>query len=196
MAAVDKSLEIHVPVGVAFDQWTQFEQFPLFMEGVEQVERVGDTRFRWVTDYLGRVEEWEALIHYMEPDERITWRASGDTPNTGSVHFDDLGPDRCRLTLHIDYQPKSVPPGLSLDEIRESVSRRVGRDLRRFREFIESRQQTTGSWRARIRDAEVQDRSERQREFAAAEPNLPDEAEAARARNEELLGPTSGPQQP
>ena len=153
MASVEKSIEVNVPMRVAYDQWTQFESFPQFMEGVKEVVQLDDRRLRWRAEIGGKQKEWTADIIEQLPDERIAWRSTSGAQNDGVVTFESLGPDRTRIHLRIDYEPDDAAE--KIGDLAGVVSRRIEADLKRFRDFIESRGAPTGAWRGEIRAGEV-----------------------------------------
>jgi uncharacterized membrane protein len=148
MAKVEKSIDVEVPARMAYDQWTQFEEFPGFMEGVESVEQIDDTHLHWRAAIGGAVEEWEAEITEQIPDKRIAWHSVSGAANAGVVTFHRLADDRARIMLQLEYEPQTWSE--SLGDLLGFLSRRVEGDLERFKEFIESRRQPTGAWRGEI----------------------------------------------
>lgn len=148
--SVESSIEVNVPVHTAYNQWTQFEDFPHFMEGVEEVRQLDDQRLYWRAKIAGKTEEWYAVITEQVPDSRIAWRSTTGAPNSGIVTFSSAGAMNTRVTLRIGYQPEGLveTAGSALG----LVQRRVQGDLQRFKEFIESRGVETGAWRGEIRD--------------------------------------------
>jgi uncharacterized membrane protein len=149
MSMIEKSIEIDVPVKTAYNQWTQFEEFPKFMEGVEQVKQVNDKRLHWKANIAGKEEEWDAEITEQIQDQRIAWTSRGGAMNAGLVTFHSLSVAKSKLTLQMEY----VPSG-AIEEAGDAmglVTRRVEGDLKRFKEFIESRGQETGAWRGTIK---------------------------------------------
>jgi uncharacterized membrane protein len=153
MAYFEKSIEVDVPVRVAYDQWTQFESFPQFMEGVKAVEQLDDKRLGWRAEIAGKQKEWTAEITEQLPDERIAWRSTSGARSDGVVTFGPLGPDRTLITLRLEYEPEDAVE--KVGDLAGAVSRRVEGDLERFRDFIESRGTPTGAWRGEIRGGEV-----------------------------------------
>ena len=149
MATIEKSIEVEVPVRVAYNQWTQFEDFPKFMEGVQEVRQLDDKTVRWRAEIGGKEQEWDAEITEQVPDERIAWRARSGKPNAGVVTFHRIADGRTRVMLQLDYEPEGVVE--TLGDALGFVSRRVEGDLKRFKEFIESRGRETGAWRGEIR---------------------------------------------
>jgi len=148
MARIEKSIDVNVPVRVAYDQWTQFEDFPKFMEGVESVKQLDDKRLHWRAKIGGVVEEWDAEIAEQIPDKRIAWRSTSGAPNAGVVTFHRLSDDRTRIMLQLDYQPQTWSERLG--DLLGFMSRRVEGDLERFTSFIAGRQAPTGAWRGEI----------------------------------------------
>jgi uncharacterized membrane protein len=148
MAHVEKSIEVSVPVRTAYNQWTQFEEFPRFMEGVEEVRQLDDKRLHWRASLAGKTEEWDASIVEQTPDQVVAWRSTTGTENAGRVSFQPAGPDRTRVTVGIDYDPQGVVE--KAGDALGFVSRRVEGDLERFKQFIESRGQETGAWRGEV----------------------------------------------
>lgn len=149
MATIEKSIDVEVPVRTAYDQWTQLEEFPRFMEGVEKVEQIDATHLRWVANVGGKRKEWIARITEQIPDARIAWTSEGGAKNAGVVTFHKLAPNRTRVMLQIEYEPEDVVE--SVGDALGVVSRRVEGDLERFKEFIESRSRETGAWRGEVR---------------------------------------------
>jgi uncharacterized membrane protein len=153
MANVEKSIEVEAPVNVVYNQWTQFEEFPRFMEGVREVRQLDDKRLLWRADIGGKDVEWQAEIFDQVPDRRVAWRSTTGRPNGGSVTFEPLGANRTRVTVDLTYDPEGVSENLG--DALGFVSRRVNGDLERFKEFIESRGVETGAWRGEIHGSKV-----------------------------------------
>jgi len=145
---VEETVDLDVPVSVAYNQWTQFEEFPKFMEGVQEVRQLDNKRLYWHAEIGGKEKEWIAEIAEQKPDECIAWHSTSGVRNAGRVCFEPLTEDRTRLTLVLDYEPEGVVDAAG--DALGVVSRRVKRDLERFKEFIESRGVETGAWRGRI----------------------------------------------
>ncbi|MET7289462.1 SRPBCC family protein [Streptomyces sp. NPDC005573] len=149
MGTVRESVEVDVPVRTAYNQWTQFEEFPNFMEGVETVEQLDDTHNHWTTSMGGIRRDFDTEIVDQLADERITWRSiSGDTLQSGSVRFQSLGNDRTRVELVMDVEP--TDPAETVADWLGVIDRRVKGDMRRFKEFIETRGDASGGWRGRV----------------------------------------------
>jgi uncharacterized membrane protein len=148
MATIEQSIEIDVPCRTAYNQWTQFEEFPKFMEGVKEVRQLDDTHLLWRAEIAGRDKEWEAEITEQRPDERIAWTSRGGVYNAGAVTFHRLSDSRCKTMLQLDYQPEGAVENVG--DALGVVSARVRGDLQRFKAFIESRGRETGAWRGEV----------------------------------------------
>ena len=148
MSKVVKSIDVDVPVRTAYNQWTQFESCPRFMEGVDSVEQLTDTRTHWRTSIGGVVREFDADITEQHPDERVAWRSTDGTTHAGVVTFHRLDEGRTRVTVQLDWEPQGLVEktgaALQVDDMR------VAGDLKRFKEFIESRGTETGAWRGDV----------------------------------------------
>jgi len=145
---IESSIEVGVPVSAAYNQWTQFEEFPQFMHGVEEVRQLDDTRLHWVASIGGRRAEWEAKIIEQHPDRQISWISEDGKKNRGTVTFETLGETRTLVRLSLGYQAEgfveAVGSAAGLDR------RRIEGDLVRFKELIEGRGTETGAWREDI----------------------------------------------
>jgi len=153
MENVQKSIEVDVPISVVYNQWTQFEEFPKFMQGVEEVRQLSPTRIYWRADIFGKQKEWEAEIYEQIPDQRISWQSTAGTRNTGSVQFEKLGANRTKVSLSLSYEPES-----GLEKVGDALgilSFRVQGDLDRFKEFIEKQGMETGAWRGHVEHGRV-----------------------------------------
>lgn len=148
MATIEKSIDIEVPVRTAYNQWTQFEEFPRFMEGVREVRQLDDRRLLWRAEVGGRDKNWTAEIVEQVPDQRIAWRSMAGAENARVVTFHRLSDTRTRVMLQLDYQPEGTLE--TAGDLVGVVSSRVNGDLERFKEFIESRGRETGAWRGEI----------------------------------------------
>jgi uncharacterized membrane protein len=148
MPTVEESIEVRQPVRTVYNQWTQFEDFPQFMEGVERVEQLSDTRLRWVAEIAGTRREWDAEIVDQKPDQRIAWRSISGADNAGVVTFRPTSEDSTEVTLTLDFDPEGVVE--KAGEKLGFVHKRAEGDLKRFKEFIESRGIETGAWRGEV----------------------------------------------
>jgi uncharacterized membrane protein len=148
MSTIEKSIEVNVPVRTAYNQWTQFEEFPRFMEGVKEVTQLDDTRLHWKAAIAGQDKEWDAEITEQTPDQRIAWTSRGGAINGGVVTFHRLSDARSKVMLQLEYAPQGVVE--SVGDALGVVSLRVQGDLERFKEFIEKRGRETGAWRGQV----------------------------------------------
>jgi uncharacterized membrane protein len=148
MSTIEKSVDVRVPLSTAYNQWTQFEQFPHFMEGVEQVRQIGDKHIHWRVNVGGKPKEFETEITEQIPDQRIAWRTRGGTDNAGVVTFHRLNDQTTRIMLQMEYHPEGFVE--KAGDMFGVASRRVQADLERFKEFVEKRGTETGAWRGEI----------------------------------------------
>ena len=156
MATIEKSIEVEVPVNVAYNQWTQFEEFPRFMEGVKSVRQLDDTHLQWTAEIGGQEHSWEAEISQQVPDRLISWRALEGKYNSGKVTFESLGPNQTRINVEMTYDAEGMKEALG--SALGFDSRRVDGDLERFKEYVERRQRETGVWRGEVHQGTVADR--------------------------------------
>jgi uncharacterized membrane protein len=148
MSKIEESVEVDVPVRTAYNQWTQFESFPEFLDGVESVTQQGDTHLHWVAEIFGVKREWDAEITEQLPDERVAWRSTDGTENAGVVTFHKLDDNKCKVMLQLDIDPEGFVEQAG-DKLGILKSRATG-DLKRFKDFIESRGTETGAWRGEV----------------------------------------------
>ena len=159
MSRIIEEIEVDVPVRAAYDQWTQFESFPRFMEGVDRVLQLDDKTLEWTATIAGKVKHWRAEIVEQRPDDVVAWRSIEGAHNDGAVRFEPLGPDRTKVILQLDVEPEGIVE--KAGEALGVVERRVRGDLERFRDFIEDRGQPSGAWRGEIDDGQVVDDGDR-----------------------------------
>ena len=145
MSTTTESVEVNVPVSTAYNQWTQFEDFPKFMAGVIDVRQIDDTHLRWRAQIAGKEEQWNAEITEQIPDTLIAWRSIGGAPNQGMVSFKKVSDSRTRVVLRIDYEPRGFTE--TVGDLLGAVSMRASGNLERFKQFLESRGTETGAWR-------------------------------------------------
>ncbi|SEL26888.1 SRPBCC family protein [Streptacidiphilus jiangxiensis] len=149
MSMVQESVEVEVPLHTAYNQWTQFEDFPRFMEGVEEVTQIDARHNHWKTRVGGATREFDTEIVDQMPDQKIAWRTiGGDVQQMGVVTFEPLDAGRTAVRLAIDFEPEGVAQKAA--DVMGMVDRRVKGDLRRFKSFIEDRGLESGAWRGRI----------------------------------------------
>jgi uncharacterized membrane protein len=148
MSTVEKSIEVDVPVSTAYNQWTQFESFPRFMEGVDRVDQTSPTTTNWVTSIGGVHRRFDAEITEQRPDERIAWTSVDGPKQAGVVTFHRLDANRSRVMLQLDFEPEGVVE--TAGDKLGVLSRRIEGDLRRFKSFIESRGTEEGGWRGTV----------------------------------------------
>ena len=147
-SSVKEDIDVNVPVRVAYDQFTQFEEFPRFMKSVHEVKQLDDKRLHWHASVLGKDIEWDAEITEQTPDQSISWRSTSGTPNGGSVTFRSLSRSRTRVTLEMYYEPQD---GVEMiGDALGAVRLEARTNLKNFKEMIETRGQETGAWRGSI----------------------------------------------
>jgi uncharacterized membrane protein len=154
MEHIEKSIDVNAPLSTVYNQWTQFEEFPEFMEGVLEVRQLDDKRLHWKAKIAGKEKEWDAEIFEQTPDGCIAWRSISGVLNTGKVSFQSLGPTKTRVKLRINYDPDGIVENIG--DALGIVSTRVQGDLNRFKAFLETRHTETGAWRGEIHGREVQ----------------------------------------
>ena len=148
MTVVEESIEVEVPVRTAYNQWTQFESFPHFMEGVESVQQVTDTRNHWKAEIAGVEREFDTEITEQHPDERIAWCTVDGPKQAGVVTFHRLDDAKAKVMLQMEFDPEGFTEQVG-DKLG-FVKGRVKGDLKRFKEFIENRGTETGAWRGEV----------------------------------------------
>jgi uncharacterized membrane protein len=148
MATITESIDVDVDVTTAYNQWTQFESFPKFMDGVEQIKQTDDRHLHWKTNVGGVTREFDTEITEQHPDERVAWKSTDGTTHAGVVTFHKLNPQSSRVTAQIDWQPEGfvekAGAAIGVDD------HRVKSDLKRFKKFIEQRGRETGEWRGDV----------------------------------------------
>jgi hemerythrin superfamily protein len=139
---------VDVPVNLAYNQWTQFEEFPEFMDGVVSVEQVTDSRLHWVAEVAGVRREWDAEILEQQPDRKVAWAATEGATNAGAVYFESVEPGRTRVRLELEYEPEGLVE--KVGDALGLVERQAKNDLARFKAFIEDRDVPSGGWRGQV----------------------------------------------
>lgn len=154
MATIEKDIVVDAPIDVVYAQWTQFEDFPRFMNNVKEVRQLDDSRLLWTAEVAGREHSWEAKILEQEPNRRVTWRATEGLQNGGTVTFEPANSgSKTEVHLEIEYEPDGI-----VEKIGSAVNvdtATVSADLDRFKELVEERQSPTGEWEGRIEGGRV-----------------------------------------
>jgi hypothetical protein len=166
MAKIEKSIDVNVPVREAYNQWTQFESFPQFMDAVESIKQQGDTSLHWVAQIAGKRQEWDAEITEQTPDQRIAWTSTTGDRNAGAVDFHRISDNETRITLTMDIEPSGA-----LESVGTALGIPAGQvegDLKRFKEFIERRGSATGGWRGEVEQNDVSGTTDASRDLAGA----------------------------
>lgn len=148
MTTIEKSIDVDVPITVAYNQWTQFEDFPKFMSGVESITQIDDEHLHWNVSVGGVEREFDAEITEQHPDERVAWKSTGGPQHAGVVSFHRLDDDSTRVTLQLDWEPEGFVETagalLQIDDMQ------VASDLKKFKELIEAQGVETGAWRGDV----------------------------------------------
>jgi uncharacterized membrane protein len=147
-SSTTESIDVNVPISTAYNQWTQFEDFPQFMESVHEVRQIDDTHLHWRADIAGKEEEWDAEITEQIPDKRIAWRSTSGVVNAGVVTFHKISDIRTRVTLQMEYVPQGADE--MIGDAMGLVKMQVKANLKKFKELIESRGVETGAWRGSV----------------------------------------------
>jgi uncharacterized membrane protein len=155
MPKIQDSIEVQVPVRQAYNQWTQFEDFPKFMEGIQSVQQLDDTHVQWVAEIRGESREWTTEITEQRPDQKVAWRTiEGEVKNDGIVTFEPMGDAQTRVNVQMDVEGDSTAENVAGD-LLGVVKKQVHGDLERFKQLIESRDEETGAWRGRVQEGET-----------------------------------------
>jgi uncharacterized membrane protein len=150
MPKVEDSIEVQVPVQQAYNQWTQFEEFPRFMGGIESVQQLDDTHVQWAAEIGGESRQWTAEITEQRPDEKIAWKTiEGEVRNDGVVTFEQIGANQTRVTVEMEVEGESTTQNVAGD-LLGVVKDQVHGDLERFKQLIETRGEETGAWRGEV----------------------------------------------
>ena len=190
MTSVDKKIEVDMPVQTVYNQWTQFEDYPLFMEGVQQVQQIANERLHWSAEVGGVAREWDALITRQVPDEVIAWESEGGAGVDGTVIFHPIDNGRTEIELHMGYEAEGLKE--QVGGALGFLSRKVDSDLKRFKDYVEQRGVESGAWRGEIAHgrADAGSQLELTNTVDASDALAPD---AARTVNDATLpGSTSG----
>jgi len=154
MPKIEDTIEVQVPVEQAYNQWTQFEDFPKFMEGIQSVQQLDDTHVQWVAEIRGESRQWTTEITEQRPDEKVAWKTiEGEVKNDGVVTFEPMGDARTRVNVQMDVEGDSTAENVAGD-LLGVVQSQVRGDLERFKQLIENRDET-GAWRGEVREGET-----------------------------------------
>jgi uncharacterized membrane protein len=155
MPKIEDTIEVQVPVQQAYNQWTQFEDFPKFMEGIQSVQQLDDTHVQWVAEIRGESRQWTTEITEQRPDEKIAWKTiEGEVKNDGAVTFEPMGDAQTRINVQMDVEGESTGENVAGD-LLGVVKSQVRGDLERFKQLIENRGEETGAWRGEVREGET-----------------------------------------
>lgn len=148
MSTITEAIDVRVPIRVAYNQWTQFESFPQFMEGVREIRQLDDTHVHWVVDVAGQVREFDATITEQHPDERVAWTSDSGPKHAGVITFHRLDDEKTRVTAQMDVDPEGFVENVA--DKAGILGHRVKNDMKKFKEFIEHRGSETGGWRGDV----------------------------------------------
>jgi uncharacterized membrane protein len=155
MPKIEDSIEVQVPVRQAYNQWTQFEEFPAFMEGIQSVQQLDDTHVHWVAEIRGESREWTTEITEQQPDKKVAWKTiEGEVKNDGVVTFEQVAGGQTRVNVQMDVEGESAAENVAGD-LLGVVKSQVRGDLERFKQLIENRDEETGAWRGEVREGET-----------------------------------------
>ncbi len=155
MPKIEDTIEVQVPVQQAYNQWTQFEDFPKFMEGIQSVQQLDDTHVQWVAEIRGESRQWTTEITEQRPDEKVAWKTiEGEVKNDGVVTFEPMGDAQTRVNVQMDVESDSTAENVAGD-LLGVVKSQVRGDLERFKQLIENRDEETGAWRGDVREGET-----------------------------------------
>jgi uncharacterized membrane protein len=155
MPKIEDTIEVQVPVQQAYNQWTQFEDFPKFMEGIQSVQQLDDTHVQWVAEIRGASRQWTTEITEQRPDEKVAWKTiEGEVKNDGVVTFEPMGDTQTRVNVQMDVEGDSTAENVAGD-LLGVVKSQVRGDLERFKQLIENRDEETGAWRGEVREGET-----------------------------------------
>jgi uncharacterized membrane protein len=155
MPKIEDTIEVQVPVQQAYNQWTQFEDFPKFMDGIESVQQLDDTHVQWVAEIRGESRQWTTEITEQRPDEKVAWKTiEGEVKNDGVVTFEPMGDAQTRVNVQMDVESDSTAENVAGD-LLGVVKSQVRGDLERFKQLIENRDEETGAWRGDVREGET-----------------------------------------
>jgi uncharacterized membrane protein len=156
MPKIQDSIEVQAPVQKAYNQWTQFEDFPKFMEGIQSVQQLDDTHVHWVAEIRGETREWTTEITEQRPDEKVAWKTiDGEVKSDGVVSFEQIARNQTRVNVEMDVEGESTAENVAGD-LLGLVQSQVHGDLERFKQLIEKRDEATGAFRGKVQDGETE----------------------------------------
>jgi uncharacterized membrane protein len=155
MPKIQDSIEVAVPVRQAYNQWTQFEEFPKFMEGIQSVQQLDDTHVQWVAEIRGESRQWTTEITKQQPDKTVAWKTiDGEVKNDGVVSFEQIAGGQTRVNVEMDVEGESAGENVAGD-LLGVVKSQVRGDLERFKQLIENREDETGAWRGEVQQGQT-----------------------------------------
>jgi uncharacterized membrane protein len=155
MPKIQDSIEVQAPVRRAYNQWTQFEEFPKFMEGIQSVRQLDDTHVQWVAEIRGKTSRWTSEITEQQPDKKVAWKTiDGEVKNDGAVTFEPIAGGQTRVNVQMDVEGESSAENVAGD-LLGVVKSQVRGDLERFKQLIENREEETGAWRGEVRKGDT-----------------------------------------
>ncbi|HEX2339285.1 MAG TPA: SRPBCC family protein [Vicinamibacterales bacterium] len=155
MPKIEDTIEVQVPVQQAYNQWTQFEDFPKFMNGIQSVQQLDDTHLQWVAEIRGESRQWTTEITEQQPDEKVAWKTiEGEVKNDGVVTFEPMGDAQTRVNVQMDVEGDSTAENVAGD-LLGVVKKQVHGDLERFKQLIENRDEESGAWRGEVEESKT-----------------------------------------
>lgn len=149
MATIEESIEVQAPLSAVYNQWTQFEEFPKFMDGIEEIKQIDDTHMHWVAEFGGSRHEWDAEVTEQKPDERVAWKNTDGLENAGVVTFHRIDDDTTRVMVQMDFVPQGIKE--KIGDLIGAPDRQVKGDLGRFKDLIEAQGAEPGGWRGEVK---------------------------------------------
>ena len=155
MPKIEDTIDVQVPVQQAYNQWTQFEDFPKFMESIQSVQQLDETHVQWVAEIRGESRQWTTEITEQRTDKKIAWKTiEGEVKNDGVVTFEPMGDAQTRVNVQMDVEGDSTAENVAGD-LLGVVKTQVRGDLERFKQLIENRGEETGAWRGEVQEGET-----------------------------------------
>jgi len=155
MPKIEDTIDVQVPVQQAYNQWTQFEDFPKFMEGIQSVQQLDDTHVQWVAEIRGESRQGTTEITEQRPDEKVAWKTiEGEVKNDGVVTFEPIAGGQTRINVQMDVEGESTAENV-VGDLLGVVKSQVRGDLERFKHLIENRGEETGAWQGEVREGDT-----------------------------------------